>query len=42
MAGRSRDADTDVIEKKAGQIREGGEYVRFVLKLEAGLNTTRF
>jgi hypothetical protein len=41
MAARSKDADTDATEKKAGQIREGGEYVRFIVKLKAGLNTIR-
>jgi hypothetical protein len=41
MAGRSRDADTDVIDKKTSQIKEEGEHVRFTVKLEAGLDTTR-
>jgi hypothetical protein len=41
MAERSREADTDVIEKKAGKMREEEEHVRFIVKLKGGLNTTR-
>jgi hypothetical protein len=41
MARRSRDTDTDVIEKKAGRMREEGEHVKFIVKLKAGLNKTR-